>query len=126
MKKEIKTKNAPAAIGPYSQAVEYGKMLFLSGQIPLDPESGELAAGIEAQTRQALANVAAVLKEAGSEIENLLEVTMYLTDLSHFSIVNELYGLWLGEGVKPARAVVEVSALPKGALLEVVAKAFVE
>jgi 2-iminobutanoate/2-iminopropanoate deaminase len=126
MKKEIKTGKAPSAIGPYSQAVKYGKLLFLSGQIPILPESGKLAEGIEEQTRQALANVEAVLLEAGSSPKNLLEVTIFLADLSHFNIVNELYGEWLGDCIKPARAVVEVSGLPKGALIEVSAKAFVE
>lgn len=126
MKKEIKTQKAPGAIGPYSQAVQYGNMLFLSGQIPLNPETGELASGIQDQTRQALANVAAVLAEAGTSQKNLLEVTIYLTDLTHFGTVNDLYGQWLGEGIKPARAVVEVSGLPKGSLIEVAAKAFVE
>lgn len=126
MKKEIKTEKAPEAIGPYSQAVLRGGLLFLSGQIPLDPKRGKMAEGIEKQTEQALANVAAVLEAAGSGIEKLLEVTIYLTDLSSFDVVNAIYGTWLGEGVKPARAVVEVAALPKGALIEVAAKAFVE
>lgn len=122
----IATQEAPEAIGPYSQAIKYGNLLFLSGQIPLDPATGELKEGIEAQTKQALANVEAVLKAGGSGVEQLLEVTIYLTDISHFALVNQLYESWLGEGMKPARAVVEVAALPKGALIEVVAKGIVE
>lgn len=125
MKKEIITDKAPSAIGPYSQAVQYGKLLFLSGQIPLTPE-GELVSGIEKQTRQALANVEAILEAAGSNKGNILEVTIYLTDLGHFQKVNALYEEWLGEGVKPARAVVEVARLPKDALIEVAVRAFVE
>lgn len=125
MKKEIITDKAPGAIGPYSQAVQYGKLLFLSGQIPLTPE-GELVSGIEKQTRQALANVEAILEAAGSNKGNILEVTIYLTDLGHFQTVNALYEEWLGEGVKPARAVVEVARLPKDALIEVAVRAFVE
>lgn len=125
MKKEIITDKAPGAIGSYSQAVQYGKLLFLSGQIPLTPE-GELVSGIEKQTRQALANVEAILEAAGSNKGNILEVTIYLTDLGHFQKVNALYEEWLGEGVKPARAVVEVARLPKDALIEVAVRAFVE
>ncbi len=125
MKKEIITDKAPSAIGPYSQAVQYGKLLFLSGQIPLTPE-GELVSGIEKQTRQALANVEAILEAAGSNKGNILEVTIYLTDLGFFQTVNALYEEWLGEGVKPARAVVEVARLPKDALIEVAVRAFVE
>lgn len=125
MKKEIITDKAPGAIGSYSQAVQYGKLLFLSGQIPLTPE-GELVSGIEKQTRQALANVEAILEAAGSNKGNILEVTIYLTDLGFFQTVNALYEEWLGEGVKPARAVVEVARLPKDALIEVAVRAFVE
>ncbi len=125
MKKEITTEKAPGAIGPYSQAVQYGKLLFLSGQIPLTAE-GELVCGIEKQTKQALANVEAILEAAGSSKENILEVTIYLTDLGYFQKVNALYEEWLGEGVKPARAVVEVAKLPKEALIEVAVRAFVE
>jgi len=125
LKKEIITDKAPGAIGSYSQAVQYGKLLFLSGQIPLTPE-GELVSGIEKQTRQALANVEAILEAAGSNKGNILEVTIYLTDLGHFQKVNALYEEWLGEGVKPARAVVEVARLPKDALIEVAVRAFVE
>ena len=125
MKKEIITDKAPGAIGPYSQAVQYGKLLFLSGQIPLTPE-GELVSGIEKQTRQALANVEAILEAAGSNKGNILEVTIYLTDLGFFQTVNALYEEWLGEGVTPARAVVEVARLPKDALIEVAVRAFVE
>lgn len=125
MKKEITAEKAPKAIGPYSQAVQYGKLLFLSGQIPLTPE-GELVSGIEKQTRQALANVEAILEAAGSNKGNILEVTIYLTDLGFFQTVNALYEEWLGEGVKPSRAVVEVARLPKDALIEVAVRAFVE
>ena len=116
---KIETNQAPAAIGPYSQAVQAGSLVFLSGQIPLEPASGELVAGgIEAQTRQVLANLQAVLTAAGLDFASLVKTTIYLVDLGDFATVNRLYGECCG-AVPPARATVQVAALPKGALVEI-------
>jgi len=114
----IHTTNAPAAIGPYSQAVRAGKFLFASGQLGLDPASGNLAEGIEAQTRQALANLQAVLAEAGGSVDNVVKTTIFLADLGQFAAVNALYGeVFTHE--PPARSTVQVAALPKGGLVEI-------
>lgn len=119
LKHKVETDQAPAAIGPYSQAVRAGELLFLSGQIPLDPASGELVgAGIEAQTRQVLANLQAVLGAAGLDFASLVKTTIYLVDLGDFAVVNRIYGEYLGD-VPPARATVQVAALPRGALVEI-------
>jgi len=116
---KIETEQAPAAIGPYSQAVQAGSLVFLSGQIPLDPASGEIVAGgIEAQTRQVLVNLQAVLAAAGLDFASLVKTTIYLVDLGDFATVNRIYGEFCGE-VPPARATVQVAALPKGALVEI-------
>jgi len=121
----ISTDQAPAAIGPYSQAVKVESLVFCSGQVGLDPKTGELVSGgTEAQTRQALANLAAVLKEAGASIDNVVKTTIYLTDLGEFGMVNGIYGEFMGKGL-PARATVQVSALPKGATVEIEAIAHV-
>jgi 2-iminobutanoate/2-iminopropanoate deaminase len=118
-KKKIETVLAPAAIGPYSQAIQAGSMVFLSGQIPLDPASGELVAGgIEEQTRQVLSNLRAVLAAAGLDFAHLVKTTVYLVDLSDFAVVNACYGECFGP-MPPARATVQVAALPKGALVEI-------
>lgn len=119
LKLKVETDKAPAAIGPYSQAVRAGELLFLSGQIPLDPASGELVgAGIEAQTRQVMANLGAVLAAAGLDFASLVKTTIYLVDLGDFAVVNRIYGEYLGD-VPPARATVQVAALPRGALVEI-------
>jgi 2-iminobutanoate/2-iminopropanoate deaminase len=116
---KIETTNAPAAIGPYSQAVLAGNLLFLSGQIPLDPATGALVAGgIEAQTRQVMSNLQAVLAAAGLGFDNLVKTTIFLADLGDFATVNRIYGESCG-AVAPARATVQVAALPKGALVEI-------
>ncbi len=118
MKQIISTSKAPAAVGPYSQAVSSGEFLFLSGQIPLVPETGLLAeGGLEAQARRMFANTAAVLAEAGMDFSNVLKTTVFLTDLSHFAAFNAIYAEYF-PGNPPARSCVEVSALPKGALVE--------
>ena len=118
MKQIISTSKAPAAVGPYSQAVSSGEFLFLSGQIPLVPETGLLAeGGLEAQARRMFANTAAVLAEAGMDFSNVLKTTVFLTDLSHFAAFNAIYAEYF-PGNPPARSSVEVSALPKGALVE--------
>ena len=114
----IYTDKAPAAVGPYSQAIQAGGTLYSSGQLGLIPETGLLPEGIEAQTVRALANVEAVLKEAGFEKEDVVKTTVFLTDLGNFGKVNELYAGFFGE-TKPARSCVEVSALPKGGLVEI-------
>jgi 2-iminobutanoate/2-iminopropanoate deaminase len=117
-RKVISTSQAPAAIGPYSQAIKAGKFLFASGQLGLDPASGNLVEGIEAQTRQALANLQAVLAEAGSSVENVVKTTIFLADLGHFATVNSLYAQ-VFQHEPPARSTVQVAALPKGALVEI-------
>lgn len=120
MKKEIiKTEKAPAAIGPYSQAVKAGGFIFLSGQIPLDPVSGNIVeGGIKEQTERVMKNLDAVLKEAGADMESVVKTTIYLTNLSDFTVVNEIYGNYFKEN-PPARATVEVSNLPKGVEVEI-------
>ena len=120
MKKEIvSTKEAPAAIGAYSQAIKAAGMVFLSGQIPLDPVSGEISGdSIEAQTKKVMENLEAVLKEAGSGLEKVVKTTIYLVDLGDFAVVNEIYGSYFNDA-PPARATVEVSGLPKGVKVEI-------
>jgi 2-iminobutanoate/2-iminopropanoate deaminase len=123
----VATPDAPKAIGPYSQAVRTGQLVFLSGQIPLDPKSGEMvgAGDIEAQTRQVMSNLAAVLSAAGARFEHVVKTTIFLTDLGDFARVNAVYGASF-EGVSPpARATVQVAALPRGANVEIEAIAVV-
>lgn len=117
--KEIKTTGAPGPIGPYSQAVTAGGMIFLSGQIPLDPASGELVTGdIGAQTRRVLENLAAVLKEAGSSMQAVVKTTIFMKDLSRFGEMNAVYGEFFSAPY-PARATVQAAALPKGVDIEI-------
>ncbi len=119
MKKIISTSEAPAAIGPYSQAVRSGNFLFCSGQIPLDPKSGQIVSGdIAAQTRRVLDNIGAVLKAEGLTFESIVRTTIFLTDLADFQTVNETYGSYFKQQ-PPARSTVQVSALPKGANVEI-------
>jgi 2-iminobutanoate/2-iminopropanoate deaminase len=119
MKKIISTSEAPAAIGPYSQAVRSGRFLFCSGQIPLDPKSGQIVSGdITAQTRRVLDNIAAVLRAEGLTFDNVIKTTVFLTDLGDFQTVNEIYSSYFKQE-PPARSTVQVSALPKGAKLEI-------
>lgn len=119
MKKVIATSKAPAAIGPYSQAIRAGSFVFLSGQIPLDPDSGEMVGKTAAaQTKQVMSNLSAVLEEAGVGLESLVKTTIFLADLGDFAAVNEVYASYFSEA-PPARATVEVSCLPKGALVEI-------
>jgi 2-iminobutanoate/2-iminopropanoate deaminase len=118
MKKTIRTDAAPGAIGPYSQAVAVDGWLWVSGQIPTDPNSGELVSGdIAAATRRVLENLKAVIEAAGGTLAQVVRVTIYLTDLGHFQTVNAVYGEYFIES-PPARACVEVSGLPKGAEVE--------
>ena len=114
----ICTKNAPAAVGPYSQAIDCGDLVFLSGQIPLVPETGLVAdGGLEAQAHQMFANIKAVLAEAGMSLSNVVKTTVFMTDLSQFTAFNAIYAEYF-QAPYPARSCVEVSALPKGVLVE--------
>jgi 2-iminobutanoate/2-iminopropanoate deaminase len=118
MIEKISTSNAPAAIGPYSQAVKVGNTVYTSGQIALDPISGTLnGSDVEAQTEQVMKNLGAVLAAAGTSYENAVKTTCFLADISDFAVFNEVYGKYFTE--KPARSCVAVAALPKGALVEV-------
>lgn len=118
MVKAIHTENAPAAIGPYSQAIQAGDFLFISGQIPVDPETGKIAEGIEKQTEQVMENLKEILREAGSDFSQAVKFTIYLSSMDHFQTVNEVYGKYLIEPY-PARATIEVSRLPKDVLVEI-------
>lgn len=113
------TRHAPEAIGPYSQAVSVDGWLFTSGQIGLDPESGEIVeGGFEAQARQVLDNLTAVMVSAGCTFQDVVKATIYVTDLANFPLLNELYGEAMGDH-RPARSTVQVAALPKGAEVEI-------
>lgn len=118
MKEIISTVSAPAAIGPYSQAVKCGNMLFISGQIPIDPATGLMAEGIKAQTAQSIANIKAILGEAGLTIDNVIKTTVFLADMSLFGEMNEVYGQEFTSPY-PARSAVAVNELPKQALVEI-------
>ena len=124
MKKAIATQAAPAAIGPYSQGIEAAGLVFTSGQIPLDPATGAFPeGGIQAQARQSLRNVAAVLAAAGSGMDKVIKTTVFLQDMNDFAAMNEVYAEFFGEGAFPARSAVAVASLPKGALVEIEAVA---
>lgn len=119
MKKVISTVEAPQAIGPYSQAIEAGGFVFVSGQIPLIPATGELVEGsVEVQTARVLENLKAILEAAGSSLESVVKTTVYITNMDDFAKVNGIYGQYFQEN-PPARVCVEVSKLPKGALVEI-------
>lgn len=119
----IKTENAPAAVGPYSQAVRIGDLVYTAGQIPLDPATGEMVSGaIEVQTRQVLNNMSAVLIAAGSGLDSVVKMTVFMTDLGQFARMNAVYAEFF-PGEPPARSAVEVSALPLGADIEMEAVA---
>ena len=119
MKKQISTTNAPAAIGPYSQAIEANGMVFVSGQLPVDPATGEFAeGGIKELTRQSLTNMKNSLAEAGLTMDTVVKTTVFLADMADFAAMNEVYASFF-EGVAPARSAVAVKTLPKGALVEI-------
>ena len=119
MRKIISTKNAPNAVGPYSQAIRYGNMLFVSGQIPIDPKTDEIVTGdIEAQTSRVLDNLKAIIEASGMALENVLKCTCFLKDMEDFTKFNSVYNSYFGE-ILPARECVEVSRLPKDVLVEV-------
>ncbi|MCB9057113.1 MAG: RidA family protein [Calditrichae bacterium] len=117
--KYIESKNAPAPIGPYSQAIETNGFIFLSGQIALSPEKGEIVSdNVEGQVIQVIKNITAVLEEAGLKISNIVKTTIFLKDMNDFVKVNEIYGRYFSDS-KPARSTVEVSRLPKDVLVEI-------
>ena len=117
--KSIHTNQAPAAIGPYSQAIEANGMIFASGQIPIDPATGQFVeGGIQEQTRQALTNARNILQAAGTDMENVIKPTVYLSDINNFAAMNEVYAQFFTEPF-PARSAVAVKDLPKGALVEI-------
>lgn len=115
----IHTEKAPKAIGPYSQAIKVGNMVFASGQIPVDPATGEFAeGGIKGQTRQSLTNAQAILKEAGTDLSKVIKTTVFLSDMGNFAAMNEVYAEFFQQPY-PARSAVAVKDLPKGALVEI-------
>ena len=114
----IKTDRAPAAIGPYSQAIVANGMVYTSGQIPIDPATGNLVEGIEAQTRQVFANLSAVLEAAGSELAKVVKATVFLQSMQDFAVMNSIYAGYFHDA-PPARSAVEVAALPRGSLIEI-------
>jgi len=119
MKEVINTKAAPAAIGPYSQAIKVGNLVYTSGQIPIDPTTGSFVeGGIKEQTRQSLTNVKAVLEEAGLTMANVIKTTVFMADMNDFADMNSVYGEFFAEPY-PARSAVAVKTLPKGALVEI-------
>jgi len=117
-KKEIKTDKAPSAIGPYSQALKVGDFIFVSGQIPLIPGTSIIPEGIEAQTERALENVKAVLESEGADMSDIVEVTVFLTDMNDFQAMNKVYAGFFSEPY-PVRAAVQAAALPKNVLVEI-------
>lgn len=124
MKKVISTNNAPQAIGPYSQAIEFNNIVYTSGVIPINPETGELVAGsIEEQAEQAIKNLAALVKDAGSSVDNVIKTTVFIKDMNDFSKVNAIYAKYFTKDC-PARSCVEVARLPKDVLIEIEAIAY--
>ena len=119
MKAIVSTDQAPAAIGPYAQAVKTGGLVITSGQLPIDPATGAFPEGIQAQTRQSLSNVKAILEEAGLTMDAVLKTTVFLSDMNNFAAMNEVYATFFTEGSFPARSAVEVARLPKDALVEI-------
>ncbi len=119
MKKIISTQNAPAAIGPYSQAIDLGSLIFVSGQLPLDPATGAFPADISGQTKQSLTNAKAILAEAGVSMDQVVKTTVFLKDMNDFAAMNAVYATFFTEGSYPARSAVEVARLPKDAMVEI-------
>ena len=118
-KKIIATTNAPGAIGPYSQAQVIGDLVITSGQLPIDVATGAFPEGIEAQTRQSLTNVKAIIEAAGLTMDNVVKTTVFLSDMNNFAAMNGVYAEFFTEGKYPARSAVEVARLPKDALVEI-------
>ena len=119
MKKIVNTDKAPAAIGPYAQAVEIDGLVFTSGQLPIDPATGAFPEGIAEQTRQSLTNVKSILAQAGLSMDQVIKTTVFLSDMNNFGAMNEVYATFFTEGNYPARSAVEVARLPKDALVEI-------
>lgn len=118
-KKIIRTDNAPAPIGPYNQAIQYGDMMFISGQIPIDPKSGNLVqSDIKAETTQVMENLKAILTEGGLTFDDVIKTSIFLMDMGQFGAVNEVYGSYF-TGYAPARETVQVAGLPKGVNVEI-------
>ena len=124
MKTQITTSGAPGAIGPYSQAIKAGDFIYVSGQLPIDPATGEMPVDVKAQTRQSLLNVQNILEAAGATMDNVVKSTVYLGEMSYFGEMNEVYGEFF-QGVYPARAAFAVKELPKQAKVEIEVVAFV-
>lgn len=119
MKQVVSTDRAPAAIGPYAQAVTLNGLIITSGQLPIDPATGAFPDGIQAQTKQSLTNVKAILEAAGSGMDKVVKTTVFLSDMNNFGAMNEVYATFFTEGSYPARSAVEVARLPKDALVEI-------
>ena len=124
MKKELNSKKAPGAIGPYSQAVKAGNFIYVSGQLPIDAATGNMPEDIKEQTKQCLENISAILGEAGATLDNVVKSTVYLADMSYFGPMNEVYGEYFKGGIYPARAAFAVKELPKQAKVEIEVVAF--
>nr|WP_027626454.1 RidA family protein [Clostridium lundense] len=118
MKKNINSKGAPAAIGPYSQGIKSDSLIFISGQLPVDQKTGKMPEDIESQTEQSIKNIIEILKEEGLDLNNVIKTTVFLNDLSNFTKVNEVYSKYFSEPY-PARSCIEVAKLPKGAGIEI-------
>jgi 2-iminobutanoate/2-iminopropanoate deaminase len=117
---KVLTANAPAAIGPYVQGVKTGSFLFISGQLPIDPATGEFVSeDIAQQTEQSMKNIRAILEESGIGLKNIVKTTVFTTDMSYFNQINEVYSNLFGDNGFPARSVIEVAGLPKGAKVEI-------
>ncbi|PKL23612.1 MAG: reactive intermediate/imine deaminase [Spirochaetae bacterium HGW-Spirochaetae-3] len=114
----IATASAPAAIGPYSQAIKSGAHIFCSGQLGIDPATGELAVGVRAQAERSLLNMKAIAEAAGATLDSVVKTTIFLADMADFAVVNEVYGSFF-KGEKPARSTIAVAGLPKGGLVEI-------
>lgn len=119
MKKIISTTNAPAAIGPYSQGNLANGILYISGQIPVDPATGKLVEGIDKETHQVMKNLQAILSEAGMSFKNVVKATIFLKNMDDFAVMNDIYASYLEEGSFPARETVQVSCLPKNVDIEI-------
>ncbi|MBR8645913.1 RidA family protein [[Brevibacterium] frigoritolerans] len=120
----IITKEAPKAIGPYSQGIKAGNIMYTSGQLPIDPETGEMPDNIEEQTRMSLENLKKVLEAAGSSLQQVIKTTVFLSDMNHFAVMNQVYGEFFSDNY-PARSAIEVARLPKDAFIEIEALAII-